>query len=114
MRLANLLFLLAFLLSVAVQHNDPDPLRWMALYAAAAAACLAWDRRWGPRWLPAVPGGVALAWSVAVLVAVPAGVDVGHAVTDWHMHAGGSEEVRELGGLWLVVGWMGALAWRPR
>ena len=29
-----------FLLSAAVQYNDPDPYAWMAVYTAAAAVCL--------------------------------------------------------------------------
>ncbi|HCH66764.1 MAG TPA: hypothetical protein DFR83_28435 [Deltaproteobacteria bacterium] len=29
-----------FFLSAAVQYNDPDPLAWMAMYTAAAVACL--------------------------------------------------------------------------
>ena len=29
-----------FLLSAAVQYNDPDPFAWMAVYTAAAGACL--------------------------------------------------------------------------
>lgn len=29
-----------FLLAVAVQWNDPDPVRWMAIYGAAFGVCL--------------------------------------------------------------------------
>ena len=36
----NALALAAFLFSVAVQFNDPDPLRWVAVYGAAAIVCL--------------------------------------------------------------------------
>ena len=35
--LANGIMLLMFLFSTVVQLNDPDPLTWMAVYAAAAA-----------------------------------------------------------------------------
>ena len=37
----NLLMLLAFGLSVAVQYNDPDPWLWMLFYLLATLACLA-------------------------------------------------------------------------
>lgn len=114
MRILNGFFLVAFLLSIAVQHNDPDPLRWMVLYGAAAACCLAWERRWGPRWLPALPCVVALGWLVLVLADIPPGAEILPAMSDWHMKSGGSEELREAGGLLLVGTWMAALGWRPR
>jgi hypothetical protein len=37
LRLASGLFAALFLLGAIVQINDPDPLRWMLLYLAAAA-----------------------------------------------------------------------------
>ena len=39
-KVADALFLLMFVFSVVVQVNDPDPLAWMAMYGAAAIACL--------------------------------------------------------------------------
>jgi hypothetical protein len=33
-------FILIFILSAAVQYNDPDPLVWIAIYGLAALACL--------------------------------------------------------------------------
>ncbi|MEO7822999.1 MAG: transmembrane 220 family protein, partial [Gemmatimonadaceae bacterium] len=44
--------LLMFVFSTAVQLNDPDPLAWMAIYAAAAAVCGLEIRRRGPVWAP--------------------------------------------------------------
>ena len=37
--IANGIMAAMFLLSAVLQYNDPDPLRWIALYAAAALAC---------------------------------------------------------------------------
>ncbi len=37
----TLVFLLIYLLSAAVQYNDPDPERWIAIYGLAALACVA-------------------------------------------------------------------------
>jgi hypothetical protein len=43
---------LFFLLAVAVQYNDPDPLVWMSLYGiVAAASLLALFNRLSPRWV---------------------------------------------------------------
>ena len=114
MRVANALFFVAYLASVAVQLNDPDPIRWVAIYGAAAACCVAWERRWGPHALPAVLAGVALLWSASLLVVVPSDVALGRSLTEWQMKADGSELVREVGGLWFVGLWMAVLFWRPR
>ena len=55
---------LLLLYAVAVQYNDPDPLRWMAMYGAAAgvAAAAAMDRLKWP--FAAVVAAVALAWAL--------------------------------------------------
>jgi len=114
MRVANALFFVAYLASVAVQFNDPDPLRWITIYAAAALCCVLWERRWGPPSAPAFIAGIALLWSAGLLVAIPADVDLAGSVTQWQMKVDGSELVREVGGLWFVAVWMAALFWRPR
>ena len=106
MRALNVLFLVAFLASAAVQLNDPDPARWIALYLAAAGACGL--RLAGKPWR--LPAGVVLAvaggWG-ATLAGELWGQPVdAHALTDWQMKAGGSEELREAGGLFLVSVWM--------
>ena len=40
LKVANWVMLAAFLFSVAVQYNDPDPIRWMLIYGLAALACI--------------------------------------------------------------------------
>ena len=115
LRISNLLFALLFAFSVVVQANDPDPLRWMAIYGAATAACVAWDRLALPRGVAALIGGLALAWALSVTLSLHLDAPVGQALTDWQMHAGGSDELREGLGLGLVAGWMGVLGLRgPR
>ena len=49
---ANALMLPLFVLSVVVQYNDPDPIRWMSIYGAAAVVCGLELRRKTPLWLP--------------------------------------------------------------
>jgi hypothetical protein len=70
LRISNLLFALLFAFSVVVQANDPDPLRWMAIYGAATAACVAWDRLSLPRGVAALIGGLALAWALSVALSL--------------------------------------------
>src|SRR5206468_7543300 len=65
-RALNLLMVALFLLAVAVQYNDPDPIRWMSIYGMAAVACglsyrdkLHWS-------IPAATGLVALIWAATI------------------------------------------------
>ena len=64
-RLLNGLMAVLFAVAVVVQFNDPDPLRWMAVYGAAlAVSTLAAARGSVPVVLPAAVGGIALAWGL--------------------------------------------------
>ncbi len=40
MRIANSVMLVVFLSCIAVQYNDPDPIRWVAYYAVASLFAL--------------------------------------------------------------------------
>jgi hypothetical protein len=106
LRIMMWLMLLLFLFAVVVQYNDPDPVSWMAIYGAAAVACILWLRRRMPRWLPAVTGIVALIWAVIWSRSVLGQV----AFRDLFREAGMAtleiEEGRELLGLLLVAIWM--------
>ena len=86
----------------------------MLLYAAGLAACVAWERRRLPRLAAAALALAAGAWALAWALAARLDAPVGEALTDWQMHAGGSEELREALGLALVAGWSAVLARRPR
>ena len=58
LRIANGVMAVLFAFAAAVQYNDPDPLRWMAMYGLAMLACgLALAGRL-PRLLPALAGRV--------------------------------------------------------
>ena len=75
--------------SVVVQYNDPDPIRWMALYAATGAcAVLALLGR--PSVLPALPLAASLVW-LALLAP---------SVTSWSTTV---ETARESGGLFIAA-----------
>ncbi len=135
MRALNGVFGLLFVFSAALQYNDPDPWGWAAVYLWAAGACIAWERGGlgpaapgrGPGGTPlkrarglhpvwwALPG-VCLTWSGTILAGMTLQVPLAQALTDWGMHTAGSEEAREIGGLWIVAAWTGFLLCfrRPR
>jgi len=83
---------LLFAYSAVVQLNDPDPVRWFALYGSAAVLSLASLLVVVPR---AIFGGIALVASLWAATLVPSVLSVGSFT--------GSEEERELGGLTLVA-----------
>ena len=115
-RFADGLFLLLFAFSVVVQVNDPDPLRWIAIYGAAAIACLVGGQL---HWLvPVAIGLVALVWAGTIAPGVIGRVRFLEMFQEFEMKSRGVEESREMYGLLLVTGWMAVLAhrafWRNR
>lgn len=111
--LAMALLLLAF---AAVQYNDPDPARWMALYGAGSlVSALAAFRPRAAGVPAAAVGGVALAWAVYWGYGVIGRhVDVGEVLAVTRMIDAGVEEVREALGLAIVAAWMAVIALRGR
>jgi len=99
--------------SAALQYNDPDPIRWAAVYSGAGAACLLW-RHWRPAWLLAATVGLAaLAWGATYLPGVGR-MSFGHLLESMKAETPQIEEARELLGLLIVAAWMAALAIRAR
>jgi len=108
-RVLNGIMLLAFLASVAVQYNDPDPIGWVAIYGAAALACArAVTGRSG--WiLPALVGAAALVWALSLAPGVLGQVGFGELFEAFEMKDVRVEIGREFGGLMIIVGWMAVL-----
>ena len=96
-----------FALSVAVQHNDPDPLPWMLLYGAACAICVASAAGRRVSVPAAVVAVVAAAWLIALLPDALSWLRSPRArePVSFTMKTDdpGEELVREAGGLALVV-----------
>lgn len=105
-RILTIPMALLFLLAVVVQYNDPDPLRWMLIYAAATIACGLALRDAMPPWLPIVTGVVAAAWAAMLLPRVLGQVAPGELFRETGMATLAIEEAREMLGLALVAGWM--------
>lgn len=103
---SNLLMGALFVFAATLQFNDPDPLRWAAIYFAAAAPC--WLALWRPlHWpFPAVVGAIALAWSAAYAARGAWSVPFGEMFAEWEMKNQQVVETREMFGLLIVAGWM--------
>lgn len=114
---ANAVMLLAFVFSVIVQFNDPDPLLWAAIYAVAALVCWLEIRRRTNPWFPAIIAAAALTWAATIAPRVIGKVPFGAMFAEFEMADIGVEESREMYGLVLIALWMIAVAsaaWRRR
>src|SRR5437867_11028091 len=108
-RASNLLMVALFVLAVAVQYNDPDPIRWMSIYGMAALACgLAYRDKlhWS---IPAATGLVALIWAATIAPRVVGKASLGEMFQSWEMHSELIEEEQEMCGLLIVAFWMAVL-----
>jgi transmembrane protein TMEM220 len=106
--------LLAF--AVSVNFNDPDPIRWVAMYGAACVVSIAAAVLGGvPPVVPALVGVVAIVWAAAWARRVPSLEVYTHMFDEWEMKSETVEEARETCGLLIVAVWMAAVAlhsWR--
>ena len=105
---ANRIMAVLFLISAIIQLNDPDPLRWAAVYGAAGFACLA-AGRFRYSWpLPAGVGLVAFAWAAWLSPILP-DLKLGDLARTMHARTPSIELGREFLGLLIVLGWMALL-----
>ena len=114
-RNSNWVMAALFLFAVVVQYNDPDPVRWMAIYGAACVISIVAAKRGGvPRWAPIVVFVLALGWSIEIMTGVRTLNVYAHMFDAWEMKSAPIEEAREASGLVIVAIWMVALTlWRP-
>jgi hypothetical protein len=119
-RIVNGVMAALFAVAVAVQYNDPDPIRWMAIYGAACAiAVLTARRRRAPLVAAVSVGAVALAWGLYWAISSGTALSLyEHMFDAWEMKNTAVEEAREASGLFIVAGWMAIVAvhawrWRP-
>lgn len=111
-RVADALFLLMFFFSIVVQLNDPDPLAWVAMYGAAAIACLLSLAGRLPWWFAVITGLIAVAWAFTIAPRVIGEVPFLDMFEDFEMMDIGVEESREMYGLLMIGFWMATLGHR--
>jgi energy-coupling factor transporter transmembrane protein EcfT len=116
-RAVEILFGLLFFIGVLVQYNDPDPVRWMAIYLAATISCFlaAFGKlKW---WFAAATAVVALIWAFIWAPQAYPNVRIAEMFQAWEMKNERIEEGREMYGLFIICVCMTILAigaWRKR
>ena len=111
-RAADAVMLLLFTFGAVVQVDDPDPVRWIAVYALAAAACLLsllGRMHWA---LSALLCAITLAWAATLAPRVVGRVPFGEMFGAFEMRNVGIEESREMYGLLIIAAWTAVLALR--
>ena len=105
-------FALVFVAAAALQWNDPDPLRWIAAYGAAAALALAALLGHVGFWPSAC---AALAFAGASVPLLPSLLASDAATyTSFEMTSTTAEEAREAIGLLICAAYAAGLAWTSR
>jgi hypothetical protein len=112
LKIASGVMLCVFVLSVVVQLNDPDPLRWVVIYGIAAALSgLAMIGRflfWPSAIACVIYGaGIVLLWDAAASTTMQALSSIGMKDLE-------EEHVREFWGLALCLGWSIVLLLKAR
>ena len=100
---ANAFFGGVFVIMAGLQLNDPDPVRWIVLYVAAAAACFLARRNW---LAPAIVGAAGLVWFVVLLPGTLPEFRLSNLLESMQAETPVIEASRELLGLAIVAGWM--------
>ena len=101
LRAAAFTFSALFLFAALLQHNDPDPVRWIAIYLAACMSCLVTAFHRHDWELSAATGAVALVWALTLLPQA-AKVPLAELFAAWEMADERVEVAREMYGLLLV------------
>jgi hypothetical protein len=110
-RIASYVMAALLAVCVALQYNDPDPIRWMAMYGAAAivAALLPAKKQLVPAGY--VVAAVALVWGAYLLYDVWGRMQVADLVEKMSEKGGAVEEGRESGGLAIAGVWLVFASW---
>ena len=104
-----------FAFAAALQFNDPDPIQWIAIYAAACALTLVmFVRRRLLLAMPLTVFAIAIAWAALIAFGGPGASEYGHMFDAWEMKSPSVEEAREASGLLIVAVWMMVLMIRAR
>jgi len=109
-RILHALMAALFIFAAALQYNDVDIIRWVAMYLGAALVCIL-DLINRPKpVLAVVVGIIALAWSVLYIVHGAWKVPLPALFSEWEMKDQTIVAGREMNGLFIIAVWM-AFAW---
>jgi len=110
--IANAMMGLLFVTGAALQFNDPDPWRWIAIYSLAALACGSAGRASWSKWVAAGAASASLLWAASLALQMHYWVSPRQMLEPMHAYGGAVELAREMWGLVIIGMWMLLLARR--
>jgi len=110
-KLACWLMAALFALCVALQYNDPDPIRWMVIYGVAMVLSVLLPIQRDAAKAGLVAGLAALVWTVVLLIPIWDTVSPSDAFLKMSEKGGAVEELREAGGLAIEGVWLVLASW---
>ncbi|MCH6256564.1 transmembrane 220 family protein [Puniceicoccaceae bacterium K14] len=117
LRVINIAALVAFLLSVFVQFNDPDPLLWIIVYSMASLSCILFSLKKPTRLISTVTCASSTLWIVYLFIELarsPIPIEWDSVFMQTSMKTISVELAREIGGLLIVAVWMLVLALKAK
>jgi hypothetical protein len=109
-RVGSFILAALFIYAAALQYNDPDPVRWAAIYLSAAGACCLYITGRLSWFVAGIIALIALVWAGALAPDVWGQISLGQMFETWKMNNPLVEEAREMCGLLIVAGWMVVLS----
>jgi hypothetical protein len=95
-----------FAVCVALPYNDPDPIRWMAIYGVGALVAALIPIKKPVAGLGVLLGLVALAWALYLVHATWGVIALSDLTNKMSEKGGAVEEGREAGGLAIMGAWL--------
>ena len=100
-----------FAICVALQYNDPDPIRWMLIYGAAMVISLLMPMKRDAAKLGLVVALIALVWAAMLILGIYDKVTFSDVFLKMSEKGGAVEEEREAGGLVIEGVWLVFASW---
>ncbi|MGE0399839.1 MAG: transmembrane 220 family protein [Kofleriaceae bacterium] len=105
-RYASWVMAALFAICVALQYNDPDPLRWMLIYGAAMVISILLPAKREVWTVGIIAGAAALVWAVVLVMHVWGIIHLDDLWKKMSEKGGAVEEGREAGGLLIEAVWL--------
>lgn len=100
-----------FAICVALQYNDPDPIRWMLIYGAAMVVSILMPMKRDAAKLGLVVALIALVWAAMLILGIYDKVTLSDVFLKMSEKGGAVEEEREAGGLLIEGVWLVFASW---
>jgi len=100
-----------FATCVALQYNDPDPIRWMLIYGAAMVISAVLPAKRDAAKIGLIVAAICLVWAAVLILGIYDKVTFSDVFLKMSEKGGAVEEEREAGGLLIEGVWLVFACW---